>query len=275
MFGKEICFLLLLLLSLLAVSTAEDRIYDGKAVPPNDLPYVVKLWIYNRDYAKNGMCTGTIISKHHVLTAAHCWPKGSYAVKINTRDNNQPVLNDGHWTIHPGYPGKYFDHDIAIITVVEPLTIPPALLGANYTHKKDDWLRVAGYGNTKYEFVDGELKQSEVSRTLMETYVQGVALTDPEMVGTELRAFYPNVNGILLHHKTGVLQGDNGGPVFAQGKDGKWYQVGVSSHGGPTKDNDIIAFATDVSYYCPWIEETTGGEVKCQTFEPAKIVPPF
>uniref|UniRef100_A0AC34R5G2 Peptidase S1 domain-containing protein n=1 Tax=Panagrolaimus sp. JU765 TaxID=591449 RepID=A0AC34R5G2_9BILA len=77
----------------------------------------------------------------------------------------------------------------------------------------------------------------------------------------------------MFRNDSTVLPGDSGGPVFAQGKDGRFYQVGFNTfmfYGLPYQ-----SFATEISHYCPWIEETTGGEVKCQTFDPTKIVPPF
>uniref|UniRef100_A0AC34RCI0 Trypsin n=1 Tax=Panagrolaimus sp. JU765 TaxID=591449 RepID=A0AC34RCI0_9BILA len=84
-----------------------------------------------------------------------------------------------------------------------------------------------------------------------------------------------------------VLHGDSGGPAFAQGKDGRFYQVGVNvniltseysssafSWKSPSQSPSALAsFSTDISYYCPWIEARTGGEVKCQTFKSTPIVP--
>uniref|UniRef100_A0AC34RNH5 Peptidase S1 domain-containing protein n=1 Tax=Panagrolaimus sp. JU765 TaxID=591449 RepID=A0AC34RNH5_9BILA len=238
----------------------EIEIENGKIVPSIDLPYVVKLQSNYQNAI--GTCTGTIISKHHVLTAAHCLNNRPIAVKIHTRVNNQS-FDAAHWTIHSGYPGDFADHDVGIITVQQPMKIRPAILAANYTHKKYDWLRIAGYGKTKYEFKDGAAVHTEPAENLMETYMQGVALRDPEMIDNELRRLNPNVNGIYLYHETGVLEGDSGGPSFALGKDGEWYQVGVSSLGGPIGNNLMMAIVTDVSYYCSWIEQTTGGEVKC------------
>uniref|UniRef100_A0AC34QDD8 Peptidase S1 domain-containing protein n=1 Tax=Panagrolaimus sp. JU765 TaxID=591449 RepID=A0AC34QDD8_9BILA len=93
----------------------------------------------------------------------------------------------------------------------------------------------------------------------------------------------------MYKRDSAILQGDSGGPAFAQGKDGKFYQVGInvdmytsesfsrfSSWELPSElPSTVASISTDVSYYCPWIEETTGGEIKCQIFKPTPIVPKF
>uniref|UniRef100_A0AC34RQ29 Peptidase S1 domain-containing protein n=1 Tax=Panagrolaimus sp. JU765 TaxID=591449 RepID=A0AC34RQ29_9BILA len=266
MFGKEI-WASLLLLSLLAISTAEDRIYNGNKVPTDDLLNVVTLNFKSPE--KTYKCTATVISKHHVLTAAHCFLNGTYVLKVQDRDNNQLAVD--HWTIHSGYPGPAFDNDIAIITVEQPLKIPPVNLAANYA-PNGGLLRVAGYGKTKYESKDGVMDYSDYAEDLMESYIQGhpkekCTTKWPNVTGLS------NVKGICVHHpNTGALPGDSGGPSFAKGKDGKYYQVAITSHGAVHLDaGGYYGIDTDVGSYCPWIEETTGGEAKCQTFEQDEV----
>uniref|UniRef100_A0AC34RBK6 Peptidase S1 domain-containing protein n=1 Tax=Panagrolaimus sp. JU765 TaxID=591449 RepID=A0AC34RBK6_9BILA len=245
----------------------KSEIDDDTDVPFIDLPYVVKLQINFQDKTRG--CTGTIISDYYVLTAAHCLDDHPIAVKIQNRVNNR-LFDAARWTIHPGYSRDRFDHDIAIISVQQYMQTRPALLAANYTQKDKEWLRVAGYGDTKYEFKNGSAVHFKPAETLMETYVYGYSKES-----CSLAARYPGVNGICLIHQKGKLTGDSGGPSFALGKDGKYYQVGVTSFGGISSDGIIESVDTDVSYYCPWIEQTTGGKVKCQTFKPTPIVPEF
>jgi len=50
----------------------------------------------------------------------------------------------------------------------------------------------------------------------------------------------------------------NGSPLMKR-VDGRWLQYGIVY-----VDFLGIAIYSRVPYYCKWIEETTGGEVKCQ-----------
>uniref|UniRef100_A0AC34R8J0 Peptidase S1 domain-containing protein n=1 Tax=Panagrolaimus sp. JU765 TaxID=591449 RepID=A0AC34R8J0_9BILA len=255
--------LAVILLALLAASSAEDRIYNGKEAEP-DLDNVVYVVTRYHDLSGSSSCTGTVISEHYILTAAHCVPPSTKSVGIYTRDNHRSLIKSSYapfyqsylWIVHPDYKNIEGD-DIALIRVPTPMTIPPVPLAANYSHPKDDWLRSAGY-DEKDCFNASYLEER------------------------------PHLNVICLGKSNStLLPGDSGGPTFAQGKDGRFYQVGISSYIRSDLSGDIfwplaleqpftfLSAVTDVSYYCPWIEETTGGEVKCQTFEPTKIVPKF
>uniref|UniRef100_A0AC34Q6Z1 Peptidase S1 domain-containing protein n=1 Tax=Panagrolaimus sp. JU765 TaxID=591449 RepID=A0AC34Q6Z1_9BILA len=175
------------------------------------------------------------------------------------------------------------DGDIALIRVATPMTIPPVPLPANYSHPKDEWLRSAGYGTTKYKIINETyINFTDQATSLMEIYLHGAVGKD--CLKPSFLEERPHLNVICLgKSNSSLLAGDSGGPTFAQGKDDKWYQVGVTSFGWPLSGTwleniswslalehrfPFISAVTDVSHYCPWIEETTGGEVKCQTFDP-------
>uniref|UniRef100_A0AC34RK11 Peptidase S1 domain-containing protein n=1 Tax=Panagrolaimus sp. JU765 TaxID=591449 RepID=A0AC34RK11_9BILA len=278
--------LAIILLALFAVSSAEDRIHNGKEAEP-DLNNVV--------YLMSSGCTGTVVSEHYILTAAHCVPPSPEIVRIYTRDLYHhdpsklptPAFQSSILISHPEYCKR---HDIALIKVATPMTIPPVPLAANYSHPKDDWLRVAGYGRTKYQIFNastGDVTSFENPKTLMETYLQ--ARSTDDCFNESFKIAYPDWHLICMYkNDSTVLHGDSGGPAFAQGKDGRYYQVGVNVHGltwgGPTfsfwkmplqSPFTIASLSTDVSYYCPWIEQTTKGEVKCQPFKSTPIVPKF
>ncbi|KAH7680130.1 hypothetical protein AAVH_41499, partial [Aphelenchoides avenae] len=60
--------------------------------------------------------------------------------------------------------------------------------------------------------------------------------------------------------------GDSGGPLMINRK-GVWYQVGTTSIGG-LFDDDVgrtkwLSVYSRLSRACDWIEEKTGGDVKC------------
>uniref|UniRef100_A0AC34QM59 Peptidase S1 domain-containing protein n=1 Tax=Panagrolaimus sp. JU765 TaxID=591449 RepID=A0AC34QM59_9BILA len=288
--------LAIILLALLAVSFAEDRIHNGKEAEP-DLNNVVFIVSRYEDSSKDFGCTGTVISEHYVLTAAHCLSPSAKSVEVYARRwffiflnfPNAPSMQADQWIIHPDYKKVDTGDDIALIRVATPMTIPPVPLAANYSHPKDDWLRVAGYGATNYTMINAtHYELTNRASSLMETYLQGA--DEKDCFNSLFLEGRPHLNVICLGKSNStILQGDSGGPTFAQGKDGRFYQVGVSSFNGlmsalfkaitwPLALEQPFTFlsgVTDVSHYCPWIEETTGGEVKCQTFEPTKIVPKF
>uniref|UniRef100_A0AC34R4L3 Peptidase S1 domain-containing protein n=1 Tax=Panagrolaimus sp. JU765 TaxID=591449 RepID=A0AC34R4L3_9BILA len=123
---------------------------------------------------------------------------------------------------------------------------------------------------------------------LMETYLK--ARSKDDCLNASVIIEFPDWHVICMYkHDSTILQGDSGGPAFAQGKDGRFYQVGVNVNVATSKFLSSLfawkmpsqssftaaSLSTDVSYYCPWIEESTGREVKCQTFKPTKIVPKF
>uniref|UniRef100_A0AC34QMS6 Peptidase S1 domain-containing protein n=1 Tax=Panagrolaimus sp. JU765 TaxID=591449 RepID=A0AC34QMS6_9BILA len=238
-----------LLLFLIVSSNAEDRIYNGTRVVEDDLMHTVKMNMVLRSKKSRSyesFCSGTIISEHYVLTAAHCLQDASY-VGFVTRHKFSPEYFAHDWIIHPGYNRTTLENDIAIARFHQngPV-LPSVLLAANYTHKKDEWLRVAGFGMTKYEFKGKEPAATDPAETLMETYLRGQNRNDcPELFSKSFKIY-----GIcMFRNDSTILGGDSGGPVFAKN------------------------VATEVSHYCPWIEETTANEVKCQTFEPTTIIP--
>uniref|UniRef100_A0AC34RDV2 Peptidase S1 domain-containing protein n=1 Tax=Panagrolaimus sp. JU765 TaxID=591449 RepID=A0AC34RDV2_9BILA len=241
MFGKEI-WAGLLLLSLLAVSSAKDRIYNGTEAKP-DLNNVVYLLS-----STGSGCTGTVVSEHYILTAAHCLPPTPGFVKIYTRHlyhhDRSKLPNPAYqsWVVinHPEYVKLY--HDIGLIRVETPMTIPPVPLAANYSHPKDDWLRVAGYGNTKYQVFNPMVTSSESPKMLMETYLQ--ARSKDDCFSASVKIKLPDLHAICMYKRDStILQGDSGGPAFAQGKDGRFYQVGV---------NVIMYTSKSFSFFSSW-----------------------
>uniref|UniRef100_A0AC34PWS3 Peptidase S1 domain-containing protein n=1 Tax=Panagrolaimus sp. JU765 TaxID=591449 RepID=A0AC34PWS3_9BILA len=286
--------LAIILLALLAASTAEDRIHNGKEAEP-DLNNVV--FILSQHPSRNTSCTGTVISEHYILTAAHCLPPSTKSVEIYTRDihlndkwrKHAPSYEVDQWILHSDYKSFVKGDDIALIRVSTPMTIPAVPLAANYSHPENDWLRSAGYGTTKYTIINAtDFRPTDPATVLMETYLQGIA--GKNCINASLLEQLPHLNVICLGKSNStILQGDSGGPTFAQGKDDRFYQVGVTSFNGlmsalfediswPLAFEQPFTFitgVTDVSYYCPWIEAVTKNEFKCQTFKPTKIVPKF
>jgi hypothetical protein len=54
----------------------------------------------------------------------------------------------------------------------------------------------------------------------------------------------------------GVCMGDSGGPLQCKARDGKWYQVGITSWGVPCAKPGLPDVYTKVSAYYDWIVQT-------------------
>uniref|UniRef100_A0AC34RJU1 Peptidase S1 domain-containing protein n=1 Tax=Panagrolaimus sp. JU765 TaxID=591449 RepID=A0AC34RJU1_9BILA len=165
--------------------------------------------------------------------------------------------------------------DIALIRVSTPMTIPPVPLPANYSHPKNDWLRSAGYGTTKYKIINATHADfTNQATTLMETYLQGADGKD--CFNSSYLEKYPDFHVICVGKSDStLLKGDSVGITSIGVTMPAAFSEAITWSLALQQPFDILSAVTDVSHYCPWIEEVTGGEVKCQTFDPIKIVPKF
>ena len=112
-----------------------NRIIGGQDTEVNEYPWQVLI----------GGCGGSIISRSHILTAAHCmfwdraqtWPKEFSDITVVTGEHDTTDSNKTEHTIlrydnHPEYKTGYRryssrteNYDISIITLSSPLTFSP------------------------------------------------------------------------------------------------------------------------------------------------------
>ena len=110
-----------------------QKIIGGGPTDPHQYPYQVALTYY--DYF---FCGGSIITKRHVLTAAHCT---DYMLQLNSTEEDFKVLISEHdltterdcaYSVgvkeiiqHPGYNYSNFDNDYSILVLAENLDCSP------------------------------------------------------------------------------------------------------------------------------------------------------
>ena len=152
-----------------------------------------------------GFCSGIVIGRMSVLTAAHCVPQGA-DVRIHYRDaKGAPVLLPvTRVLLHPGYRADAIKKrersiDLAVITMAQPLPdrFSAATIGDPGAVTVGTSFRIAGFGVTR----EGDGKSSGQLREAT------LAAREP-LSSVLLWAEDPRRQGL------GACTGDSGGPVF-------------------------------------------------------------
>jgi MYXO-CTERM domain-containing protein len=175
-----------------------------------------------------GTCTGTLVSRESVLTAAHCVdgninagePQG---VRVffgaDTSGSGTWIVADAV-EMHRYFDPETLDYDIAMVHMSEPAPIdidPVALNEAPLSSDMaGDEVRLVGFGETFYQANDSGTKR-QVTSTLNSVAPMHFAVGDED-------------------HNT--CKGDSGGPTFKD-FDGVEYQIGVTSRSRACAPNSI------------------------------------
>ncbi len=258
-------------------------IVNGEDAQPDEFPWVAKIThgstaIENLSI-KNG-CTGTLISKDTILTAAHCLvgKQGSldnFKISFPNYSNQAEVYSVSSIHIHPSFNvpitkifettevdedgdeyqtfdlQSYVIHDIGLIKLQREVTgITP--ISINTVNKDNDVFYGMGYG------VRGEVTSKEEGNTLAKIDLnlldveicKQYAFTSNSEITSEIKnttGVGPLASSINSYCTTGVksfssaCHGDSGSPLI-QINDGKPYVLGVLSSGAS------VACAHESSY---------------------------
>jgi secreted trypsin-like serine protease len=217
---------------------------------------------------KNGyVCTGVIILKNVVLTAAHCLSRkhNDFEILFTTKgyelmdyhNDNEFIRHADKVVIHQDYITDYTKQpimnqsDIGLVYFRGELPVgykPANVMMDDHLIKRGQMMTMAGYGVTKITATDIRYKKSKKFQDLIDegsvicdndikdengnpTCIEVSADGDGELMKTQapVKDVFDH-EFILDETKNGTCEGDSGGPVFVE-ENGVQYLVGITSRG--------------------------------------------
>uniref|UniRef100_A0A336KU19 CSON015270 protein n=1 Tax=Culicoides sonorensis TaxID=179676 RepID=A0A336KU19_CULSO len=236
---------------------AHESVAYGTEVEWGEFPFMVSL-IQPPD--NHHHCGGVIITKRHVLTAAHCMNKRNDTSVVRYGiiqfDDVHTDVKVSRITFHPEYRNTGGGNDIAILLLADDIKIGQQAFPACLHHGNQD-LRI----NSTAEVIGfGITEDSQPSKTLLKASIN---IKNPEACDI---SFYQkrNFDSLKEHQicagdlnvKSDTCQGDSGGPL-TQTLDGNELKtvIGLTSFGQSGCDSNIIpSIYTRVSHFIEWIE---------------------
>ena len=203
--------------------------------------------------SRGNSCTGTLIARDLVLTAAHCVPPDADYKLVQLDANRQPSLRDtARVERHPQFSmSTFLNHrataDVALIKLAAPVlnVQPAAVSNEKLSVAPGHRFVVMGFGLTKRG--DGKTGGTLRMATLVATGKPG---------NLQIRLYDPATRG--ERSGLGACTGDSGAPIFSE-SGSRLRVIGVVSWStGPNNTEGCggLTGVTPLSLYRGWIIET-------------------
>uniref|UniRef100_A0AB38ZE65 Venom S1 protease 6 n=1 Tax=Ectomocoris sp. TaxID=3104572 RepID=A0AB38ZE65_9HEMI len=237
------------------------RIVGGREATVNEYPFIALIMEKKTRFP---FCGGSIITKRHVLTAAHCtFPNkdvelsvvlGEHDVTTWKETSATEVIDVKQMFNHPQYNQDNVQNDIAIVELVKDIVfnnlIGPVCMPKKPIDLVDTYLRVMGWGLTK----DGGQASSILRKVDVKIINPKVCEVIYGTVPTQICAY---------NNQKDSCQGDSGGPLVIINEDTNMFvQEAVVSFGRECASTDP-GVNTKLSAYMDWVKQQVKGYELC------------
>lgn len=246
-------------------NASQTRVIGGRSAQRLSHPWIAALFYGSNDRNLRPMCGGALITRRHILTAAHCVKPTLRIVSLgdyDISDSSDGISFSIEWSRqHENYDSRTISNDIGMIKINQdaPISdaIRPICLPLDEPYRSMDYTGytpiVAGWGSTE---VNGQS-----SNILQEVQVPVTSRAECE---TSYRTHFPNQvldQRVLCAGTTGKdsCQGDSGGPLAlpVMATDRSYYYfivIGVVSYGYECGKPGFPGVYTKVASFLPWIQ---------------------
>lgn len=237
------------------VATPASAVVFGQEVESasTEYPWVASIWFAGaKDDYYYPICSGSLIAKDAILTAAHCLEdKGTYLVQMGS-DTLDGGSKDTFYEVattwkHPLFDKRTLENDVGLIKLTTFQTeVKPVAFATEWDRAAVRITRkfeLLGWGNNQHGEFAKRLGYTKLkSQTLASLALFGVGNFDPQ--STLAAGRYIKRLGVYA----GAGDGDSGGPLVAS-INGVQKVVGITSHSDDDDSFTTPTVFTSVAHY--------------------------
>nr|AAL31705.1 coagulation factor-like protein 1 [Hyphantria cunea] len=253
------------------------RVVGGDKAKLGDFPWMALLGYKNRFGDIDWLCGGSLISSHHVLTAAQCihnHENDLYIVRLGELDLAREDEGATPYDVlikqkvkHAGYNANAYTNDIGILILAEDVKftdlIRPICIPSNSEFRsrsfEDYTPLIAGWGKTAYN--------GPTATHLQVAQLPVISNNLCSLAYTAYKEQTIDERVLCAGHNLGgkdACQGDSGGPLMQPimiPTESKTYffQIGIVTNGKKCAEAGFPGIYSRITHFIPWIEEQVLG----------------